>query len=64
MPKDLVEILKKKTDEEKEEVFKKTKEDLHKKIIFNILAIESLIKKDKKMKAFVDKIKKTYQMLD
>ena len=64
LPKDLVEILKKETEEEKEEIFKKTKEDLHKKIIFNIIVIESLIKKDKKMKAFVDKIRKTYSSVD
>ena len=54
LPKDLVEILKKETEEEKEEIFELTKNDLHKKIIFNILVIESLIKKDKKMKAFID----------
>ena len=64
LPKDLVEILGKEKEEEKEEIFMKTKEDLHKKIIFNIIVIESLIKKDKKMKAFVDKIKKTYPLLD
>ena len=63
LPKDLLEILNKKSDEEKEEVFRKTKEDLHKKILFNILVIESLLKKDKKMKAFVDKIKKTYSSI-
>ena len=31
---------------------------------FNILVIESLIKKDKKMKAFVDKLKKAYKILE
>ena len=64
LPKDLTEILEKGKDEEKEEIFKTKKEDLHKKIIFNILVIESLIKKDKKMKSFVDKIRKTYPLLD
>ena len=64
LPKDLLEILEKNSDEEKEEIFKKTKEDLHKKIIFNILVIESLIKKDKKMKAFVDKIRKNYSVVE
>ena len=64
LPKDLVEILKKENEEEKEEIFKTTKDDLHKKIIFNILVIESLIKKDKKMKAFVDKIRKAYSSVD
>ena len=64
LPKDLAEILEKGKDEEKEEIFKTKKEDLHKKIIFNILVIESLIKKDKKMKSFVDKIRKTYPLLD
>ena len=60
----MTEILEKGKDEEKEEIFKTKKEDLHKKIIFNILVIESLIKKDKKMKSFVDKIRKTYPLLD
>ena len=64
LPKDLTEILEKGKDEEKEEIFKTKKEDLHKKIIFNILVIESIIKKDKKMKSFVDKIRKTYPLLD
>ena len=64
LPKDLIEILKKEKEEEKEEVFKNIKEDLHRQIVFNILVIESLIKKDKKMKSFVDKIKKNYPLLD
>ena len=63
LSKDLVEILEKNTDDEKEIIFKNVKEDLHKVIIFNILVIESLIKKDKKMMAFVDKIKKAYPSL-
>ena len=64
LPKDLVEILEKKSEEEIEEIFKKTKEDLNKKIMYNILIIESLIKKDRKMKAFVDKIKKTFPIVE
>ena len=64
LPKDLVEILKKEKEEEKEELIKNEKDDLHKKVMFNILVIESLIKKDKKMKIFVDKIRKNYPTLD
>ena len=64
LPKDLVEILGKKSEDEIEEIFKKTKEDLHKKIMYNILVIESLIKKDRKMKAFVDKIKKNFPIVE
>ena len=64
LPKDLMEIFSKENEEEKEEIFKNVNDDLHKKIIFNILVIESLIKKDKKMKAFVDKLKKAYKILE
>ena len=56
--------MEKKSEEEIEEIFKKTKEDLNKKIMYNILIIESLIKKDRKMKAFVDKIKKTFPIVE
>ena len=64
LPKDLVEILDKENEEEKEEYFKNLKDDLYKKIIFNILVIESHIKKNKKLKSFVDKLKKTYPILE
>ena len=64
LPEDLIEILKKEKEEEKEELIKNEKHDLHKKVMFNILVIESLIKKDKKMKIFVDKIRKNYPILD
>jgi hypothetical protein len=64
LPNNLKDIFSKEKEEEKEEGFKKVKDDLHKKIIFNILVIESLIKKDKKLKAFVDKLRKAYPILD
>ena len=32
--------------------------------MYNILVIESLIKKDRKMKAFVDKIKKNFPIVE
>ena len=61
---DLLEILKKEKEEEKEEVIRNEKDDLNKKIMFNILVIESLIKKDKKLKILVDKIKKNFPIVD
>lgn len=64
LPEDLKEILKKENEDEKEELIKNEKDDYHVKTMFNILVIESLIKKDKKMKAFVEKIKKKYPTLE
>ena len=64
LQKDLVEILEKENEEEKDKLFKDIKDDVYKKIIFNILTIESLIKKSKKLKAFVDKLKETYPLLE
>ena len=63
LPKDLMEIIEKEKEEEKEELYKKEKDEHHKVIIINILTIESLIKNDKKLKAFVDKLKKNYPLL-
>ena len=63
LPKDLLEIVEKEKEEEKEELYKKEKDEHHKTIMINILAIEGLIKNDKKLKAFVDKLKKNYPLL-
>jgi hypothetical protein len=63
LPKDLMEIIEKEKEEEQEELYKKEKDEHHKVIIINILTIESLIKNDKKLKAFVDKLNKTYPLL-
>ena len=64
LPEDLKEILKKENEDEKEQLIKDEKDDSHKITMFNIIVIESLIKKDRKMKAFVEKIKKSYPILD
>ena len=63
LPKDLLEIVEKEKEEEKEELYKKEKDEHHKTIMINLLAIEGLIKNDKKLKAFVDKLKKNYPLL-
>lgn len=63
LPKDLLEIIEKEKEEEKEELYKKEKNENHKTIMINILTIEGLIKNDKKLKAFVDKLKKNYPLL-
>ena len=63
LPKDLMEIIEKEKEEEQEELYKKEKDEHHKVIIINILTIESLIKNDKKLKAFVDKLNKNYPLL-
>ena len=63
LPKDLMEIVEKEKEEEQEELYKKEKDEHHKVIIINILTIESLIKNDKKLKAFVDKLNKNYPLL-
>ena len=63
LPKDLVEIIEKEKEDEMEELYKNEKDELHKTIMINILTIEGLIKNDKKLKAFVDKLKKNYPLL-
>jgi len=63
LPKDLLEIVEKEKEEEKEELYKKEKDEHHKTIMINLLAIEGLIKNDKKLKTFVDKLKKNYPLL-
>jgi hypothetical protein len=64
LSKDLVEILEKESEEDMEEIFKNIKDELHKKIVFNILVIEGLMKNDKKLKAFVDKLRKNFPTVD
>ena len=39
-------------------------DDTQKKIIFNVLIIESLIKKDKNLKSFVDKLRNKFPLID
>ena len=59
----MVEIIEKEKEDEMEELYKNEKDELHKTIMINILTIEGLIKNDKKLKAFVDKLKKNYPLL-
>ena len=63
LSKDLVEILEKESEDDMEEIFKNIKDDLHKKIVFNILVIEGLLENNKKLKAFVDKLRKNFPTL-
>ena len=64
LSKDLVEILEKESEDDMEEIFKNIKDDLHKKIVFNILVIEGLLENNKKLKAFVDKLRKNFPTAD
>ena len=64
LSKDLVEILEKESEDDMEEIFKNIKDELNKKIVFNILVIEGLMKDNKNLKAFVDKLRKKYPTVD
>ena len=64
LSKDLVEILEKESENDMEEIFRNIKDELHKKIVFNILVIEGLMNNYKKLKAFVDKLRKNYPTVD
>ena len=64
LPKNLGNILEKDYDEEKEKMILDMKDDLQKKIVFNVIAIESLITKDKNIKNFVNKLKNKLPLID
>ena len=60
----MIEILDKESEDDMEEIFKNIKDELNKKIVFNILVIEGLMKDNKNLKAFVDKLRKKYPTVD
>ena len=64
LPKNLGNILEKDYDEEKEKMILDMKDDLQKKIVFNVIVIESLITKDKNIKNFVNKLKNKLPLID
>ena len=64
LSKDLVEILAKESEDDMEEIFKNIKDELNKKIVFNILVIEGLMTNNKNLKAFVDKLRKNFPTVD
>ena len=64
LPKNLGNILEKDYDEEKEKIILDMKDDLQKKIVFNVIVIESLITKDKNIKNFVNKLKNKFPLID
>ena len=57
-------ILEKDNDEEKEKMILNLKDDIQKKIVFNVIVIESLITKDKNIKNFVNKLKNKFPSID
>ena len=64
LPKNLGNILEKENNEEKEKLLLDLKDDIPKKIVFNIIVIESLITKDKNIKNFVSKLKDKFPLID
>jgi len=64
LPQNLGNILEKDNDEEKEKMILNLKDDIQKKIVFNVIVIESLITKDKNIKNFVNKLKNKFPSID
>ena len=64
LPKNLSNILEKESYEEKEKMILDMKDDIQKKILFNIFVIESLISKDKNIKNFITKLKNKFPLID
>ena len=64
LPKKLLNIFEKESEDEKEKIILNIKDDIQKKIVFNTLVIESLIAKDKNLKNFVGKIKNKFPLID
>ena len=64
LPKNLINIIEKENDEEKEKLISNLNDDFQKKIVFNIFVIESLIHKDKNIKNLVDKLRTKFPLID
>ena len=64
LPENLGNILEKDNDEEKEKMILNLKDDIQKKIAFNVIVIESLITRDKNIKNFVNKLKNKFPLID
>ena len=64
LPQNFGNILEKDNDEEKEKMILNLKDDIQKKIVFNVIVIESLITKDKNIKNFVNKLKNKFPSID
>ena len=64
LPKNLGDIIEKESEEEKEKMIVNINDDNQKKIVFNLIVIESLIKKDKNLKKFVDKLRNKFPLID
>ena len=64
LPKNIIDIIDKENGEDKEKMIIIIEDDTQKKIIFNVLIIESLIKKDKNLKSFVDKLRNKFPLID
>ena len=64
LPKNLGDIIEKESEEEKEKMILNINDDNQKKIVFNLIVIESLIKKDKNLKKFVDKLRNKFPLID
>ena len=64
LPQNLGNILEKDNDEEKEKLILNLKDDIQKKIVFNVIVIESLITRDKNIKNFVNKLKNKFPLID
>ena len=64
LPKNLGNILEKENEEEREKLILNLKDDMQKKIVFNVFVIESLITKEKNIKNFVEKLKSKFPLID
>ena len=64
LPKNLSNILEKESYEEKDKMILDMKDDIQKKILFNIFVIDSLISKDKNIKNFITKLKNKFPLID